>query len=428
MDDNENNLGNSSYNNYTNNNVSDYGGYVPNQYIEPQEANYSNAQTENVKPQKSSEVKVYKDSSDTKKIIGISLVVAIIVSVISSTLTYFLVSNGGITKTLSDITYNVEGVENPVVAVSKIAGNSVVGVKVDYYEQSFFGQLEEGESEGSGIIYSEDGYIITNNHVIEEAVGSNSATVTITLNDGTEYEAEIIGRDETTDLALLKIDAKGLNAAKFGNSDELQVGELAVAIGNPLGSEFAGSVTAGYISALDRTLTIDSTTYKLIQTDAAINPGNSGGALVNAKGEIIGINSAKISSTGVEGLGFAIPINEALKIIEQLKITGKIIRPYIGIYGLDLDETTARRNNLVEGVYVYQVYTNTPAQKAGISRGDIIVGIDGKDVTTKQELNEIKNSKNIGDTVELKLYRNGKYETIKVTLDSDENVSSTATN
>lgn len=428
MDDNENNLGNSNYNNYTNNNVSDYGGYVPNQYIEPQEANYSNVQTENVKPQKSSEVKVYKDSSDTKKIIGISLVVAIIVSVISSTLTYFLVSNGGITKTLSDITYNVEGVENPVVAVSKIAGNSVVGVKVDYYEQSFFGQLEEGESEGSGIIYSEDGYIITNNHVIEEAVGSNSATVTITLNDGTEYEAEIIGRDETTDLALLKIDAKGLNAAKFGNSDELQVGELAVAIGNPLGSEFAGSVTAGYISALDRTLTIDSTTYKLIQTDAAINPGNSGGALVNAKGEIIGINSAKISSTGVEGLGFAIPINEALKIIEQLKVTGKIIRPYIGIYGLDLDETTARRNNLVEGVYVYQVYTNTPAQKAGISRGDIIVGIDGKDVTTKQELNEIKNSKNIGDTVELKLYRNGKYETIKVTLDSDENVSSTATN
>lgn len=428
MDDNENNLGNSNYNNYTNNNVSDYGGYVPNQYIEPQEANYSNVQTENVKPQKSSEVKVYKDSSDTKKIIGISLVVAIIVSVISSTLTYFLVSNGGITKTLSDITYNVEGVENPVVAVSKIAGNSVVGVKVDYYEQSFFGQLEEGESEGSGIIYSEDGYIITNNHVIEEAVDSNSATVTITLNDGTEYEAEIIGRDETTDLALLKIDAKGLNAAKFGNSDELQVGELAVAIGNPLGSEFAGSVTAGYISALDRTLTIDSTTYKLIQTDAAINPGNSGGALVNAKGEIIGINSAKISSTGVEGLGFAIPINEALKIIEQLKVTGKIIRPYIGIYGLDLDETTARRNNLVEGVYVYQVYTNTPAQKAGISRGDIIVGIDGKDVTTKQELNEIKNSKNIGDTVELKLYRNGKYETIKVTLDSDENVSSTATN
>ena len=428
MDDNENNLGNSSYNNYTNNNVSDYGGYVPNQYIEPQEANYSNVQTENVKPQKSSEVKVYKDSSNTKKIIGISLVVAIIVSLISSSLTYFLVSNGGITKTLSDITYNVEGVENPVVAVSKIAGNSVVGVKVDYYEQSFFGQLEEGESEGSGIIYSEDGYIITNNHVIEEAVGSNSATVTITLNDGTEYEAEIIGRDETTDLALLKIDAKGLNAAKFGNSDELQVGELAVAIGNPLGSEFAGSVTAGYISALDRTLTIDSTTYKLIQTDAAINPGNSGGALVNAKGEIIGINSAKISSTGVEGLGFAIPINEALKIIEQLKVTGKIIRPYIGIYGLDLDETTARRNKLVEGVYVYQVYTNTPAQKAGISRGDIIVGIDGKDVTTKQELNEIKNSKNIGDTVELKLYRNGKYETIKVTLDSDENVSSTATN
>ena len=434
MDDNENNIGNNNNNDYIKN-ENYYGGYTPNKYVESQSQNYSNTQTESVsKPNikygttKKSEVRLYKDSSNTGRIVAISLVVAIVVSTISSSLTYYLVRNGGVSKSLSDITYSVEGVENPVVAVSTIAGPSVVGVKVDYYEQSFFGQLEEGESEGSGIIYSEDGYIITNNHVIEEAADSSSATVTITLNDGTEYEAEIIGRDETTDLALLKIDATGLQAAKFGNSDELQVGELAVAIGNPLGSEFAGSVTAGYISALDRTLTIDSTTYKLIQTDAAINPGNSGGALVNSKGEVIGINSAKISSTGVEGLGFAIPINEALEIIEQLKVTGKIIRPYIGIYGIDLDETTAKRNKLVEGVYVYQIYSNSPAQKAGILRGDIIVGIDGTDITTTQELNEIKNKKQIGDTVELKLYRNGKYENITITLDSDEIASSTATN
>lgn len=417
MDDNENNLSSSSNSNYTYNGNNN-GEYIPNQNV----GSPVNTIT------KKGEVRVYKESSDTKKVILVSLIVAIIVSIISSTATYFIIKNGGVAKALTDITYNIEDVENPVVAVSKIASPSVVGVKVSYYEQSFFGQLEEGESEGSGIIYSEDGYIITNNHVIEEAADSSSATVTITLNDGTDYEAEIIGRDETTDLALLKIDAKGLDAAKIGNSDELQVGEIAVAIGNPLGSKFAGSVTAGYISALDRTLTIDSTTYKLIQTDAAINPGNSGGALVNAKGEVIGINSAKISSTGVEGLGFAIPINDALEIIEQLKTTGKIIRPYIGIYGIDLDEATARRNKLVEGVYVYQVYTNSPAQKAGLSRGDIIVGIDGKDITTKQELNEIKNSKNIGDTVVLKVYRDGKYENISVTLDSDENISSTATN
>ena len=355
----------------------------------------------------------------------------ILVSVLSSLATYFLVTRGSVQITgANNTTYNVENVENPVVAVAQIAGPSVVGVSVTYYEQSIFGQLAEGESEGSGIIYSEDGYIITNYHVIEDAVNSSSAAVKITLSDETEYQAEIVGTDEVTDLALLKIDPEEkLTPATFDDSSNIQVGELAVAIGNPLGQEFAGSVTVGYISALNRDITTDGRTYNVIQTDAAINPGNSGGALVNSKGEVIGINTIKISDDSVEGLGFAIPSNDALKIIEELKVTGKIIRPYVGIYGIDLDEATATRNRLVEGIYVYQVQDGSPAQEAGLQNGDIIVEFDGQEVKTTQELNDIKNKKEIGDSVHIKVYRAGEYKEGDLVLGSDENVSSgTVTN
>lgn len=361
----------------------------------------------------------------------IIIVGVILVSVLSSLATYFLVTKGNVQITgANNTTYNVENVENPVVAVAQIAGPSVVGVSVTYYEQSIFGQLAEGESEGSGIVYSEDGYIITNYHVIEDAVNSSSAAVKITLSDETEYQAEIVGTDEVTDLALLKIEPEDkLTPATFGDSSEIQVGELAVAIGNPLGQEFAGSVTVGYISALNRDITTDGRTYNVIQTDAAINPGNSGGALVNSKGEVIGINTIKISDDSVEGLGFAIPSNDALKIIEELKVTGKIIRPYVGIYGIDLDEATATRNRLVEGIYVYQVQEGSPAQEAGLQNGDIIVEFDGQEVKTTQELNDIKNKKEIGDTVHIKVYRAGEYKEGDLVLGSDENASSgTVTN
>lgn len=352
----------------------------------------------------------------------------ILVSVISSLTTYFLVRGNNTQISAGNTTYNVENVENPVVAVAQIAGPSVVGVKVDFYEQGFFGELQETSEEGSGIIYSEDGYIITNYHVVEDAISSTSAQVTVTLSNQEEYIAEIIGTDSVTDLALLKIDATGLTPATFGKSSDLQVGELAVAIGNPLGQEFAGSVTVGYISALNRTITTDGRTYQLIQTDAAINPGNSGGALVNAKGEVIGINTVKVTDTTVEGLGFAIPSDDALKIIEELKLTGKIVRPYIGIYGIDMDEATAKRNNLVEGVYVYQVFSDSPAEAAGISRGDIIVEFDGQQVKTKQELNNAKNQKSIGDKVKVKVYRGGDYQELEITLSGDDGVSSEVTN
>ena len=351
----------------------------------------------------------------------------ILVSVISSLTTYFLVRGNNSQISVGNTTYNVENVENPVVAVAQIAGPSVVGVKVDFYEQGFFGELQETSEEGSGIIYSEDGYIITNYHVVEDAISSTSAQVTVTLSNQEEYEAEIIGTDSVTDLALLKIDVTGLTPATFGKSSDLQVGELAVAIGNPLGQEFAGSVTVGYISALNRTITTDGRTYKLIQTDAAINPGNSGGALVNSKGEVVGINTVKVTDTTVEGLGFAIPSDDALKIIEELKLTGKIVRPYIGIYGIDMDEATAKRNNLVEGIYVYQIFSGSPADQAGLSRGDIIVEFDGQQVTTKQELNDAKNQKSIGDKVKLKVYRGGNYQELEITLGGDDGVSSEVT-
>ena len=264
---------------------------------------------------------IYKEKRNTNVglIVGI-LCAMVVVSIISSALTYSLMSKGQMQLVgANNTTYTVENVENPVVAVAEISGPSVVGVSVTFYEQSFWGELAEGEAEGSGVIYSEDGYIITNYHVIQEAVNSSNSAVKVTLANKEEYEATIVGADETTDLALLKIEAEGLTPAKFADSDKINVGEYAIAIGNPLGKEFAGSVTVGYISAVNRTITADGRTYNVIQTDAAINPGNSGGALVNSKGEVVGINTVKISDESVEGLGFAIPSNYALKIIEELK-------------------------------------------------------------------------------------------------------------
>ena len=368
---------------------------------------------------------IYKEKRNTNVglIVGI-LCAMVVVSIISSALTYSLMSKGQMQLVgANNTTYTVENVENPVVAVAEITGPSVVGVSVTFYEQSFWGELAEGEAEGSGVIYSEDGYIITNYHVIQEAVNSSNSVVTVTIANKEEYEAKIVGADETTDLALLKIEAEGLTPAKFADSDKINVGEYAIAIGNPLGKEFAGSVTVGYISAVNRTITADGRTYNVIQTDAAINPGNSGGALVNSKGEVVGINTVKISDESVEGLGFAIPSNYALKIIEELKENGKIVRPYIGIYGIDLDKTLASRNNLVEGVYIYKISANSPAQELGLQRGDVIVEFDGQKVLTINEINTIKNEKNIGDKVKIKVYRDGDYKEGVLTLGSDENVS-----
>ncbi len=311
--------------------------------------------------------------------------------------------------------YNFATVENPVVAISKQVGPSVVGIKVTYKAQTFFGSTE-AEGEGSGIVYSKEGYIITNYHVVEEAIKSKDAKVEVLLASGDTLAATVIGGDAVTDIAVVKVEAGKLTAAEFGDSDGVEVGELAVAIGNPLGQEFAGSVTVGYISAVNRTMTTEGTTYNLIQTDAAINSGNSGGPLVSSSGKVIGINTAKIAATGVEGMGFSIPINEALPIVEELITNKKIARPYIGIGGVEIDEDDAKRYDLVPGVYVQTVDIKSAAEEAGIRRGDVIVEVEGTKVASVAEINVIKNKKKVGDRISVKLYRDGEYKTVTVTL------------
>lgn len=377
---------------------------------------------------------MFSEKKSTPKIL-IVLVIAVIGGLIGSLFTYVALDKKieNLTGTNSNGTtksYEISSVENPVVAIAENVGPSIVGVKVNYVSQNMFGSLSEADEEGSGIIYKEDGYIITNYHVIESAINNSTAKVVVTFaNSEEEVDAKIIGGDKTTDLAVIKIEKTGLTAAKIGKSSDLKVGELAVAIGNPLGQEFAGSVTVGYVSALNRKITTDGRTYKLIQTDAAINPGNSGGALVNSKGEVIGINTVKIGATEVEGLGFAIPTDAAITIIDELMSKGQIERPLIGISGIDLDSTTAKRNNLQEGIYIAQVASNSPASQAGLQKGDIIIGVDDKEIKTMEQLNEHKNTKKIGDKIKLKIVRASKEQEVELTLASDTTVTfNTSTN
>ena len=274
-----------------------------------------------------------------------------------------------------------------------------------YYSNPAEGELIE-QGSGSGIIISTDGYIVTNQHVIADA-----NAITVILNSGEEFEATLIGADARTDLAVLKINKTGLTAAPLGDSNLAEVGDLAVAIGNPLGQELAGTVTAGVISAVNRKMTVDGRTYNLIQTDAAINPGNSGGALVNKYGQVIGINSIKMSQDGVEGIGFAIAMSEAKPIIDDLMNNGYVSgRPLIGI------TATESRN----GLTVYTVAEGSGAQKAGVKEGDLIIKADGIVVKTVDELNDIKDKKAPGDKVTLTLIRNGELLEVKVELQEDK--------
>ena len=301
---------------------------------------------------------------------------------------------------------------------------SIVGITVEYTINSpYYGMSMQstGSAAGSGVIISEDGYILTNNHVVNTSSNSmfyqisDANKVTVKLyNDNTEYEAKIIGKDETTDLAVIKIDKTGLPAAELGDSSSIKVGEFCMAIGNPLGME--NTVTAGIISASNRTITSDGKTLTVIQTDAAINSGNSGGALINSKGQVIGINTIKLSGSGVEGIGFAIPINSTVDIYKQLISDGKVKRPYIGISGRDIDSKTAEQYKLVEGVYVLSVEQYSAAEKAGLKQYDIITEVDGKKITTMDELNEFKNTHKIGDNLQLKIYRDKEYSDIQITL------------
>ena len=329
------------------------------------------------------------------------------------------VSNLGIVDHVSLNNYS----DTAVFAASKVLP-SIVGIKVDYTITSNFmqGMSQASQAEGSGIIISKDGYILTNNHIINSADSSiyyevsEATKVSVYLyNDETAYEATIIGTDEQTDLAIIKIEKDNLTVAELGDSNSIKIGEFAMAIGNPLGME--SSVTSGIISAVNRSVTSeDGTTYNLIQTDAAINSGNSGGALVNAEGKVIGINTLKLSGSGIEGMGFAIPINETIEIYKDLIDHGKVLRPYIGVGGIDLDKATAQYYNLPTGIYVKEIYSNSPAALADLKQGDVITAIDGIKVNTMNELNDIKNNKKIGDEINLDVYRSGETKQIKIKL------------
>lgn len=324
--------------------------------------------------------------------------------------------------------------DSPVTSIAEKVSPSIVGIKVTVASsQDFFFDIGGGGvGEGSGIIISEDGYILTNNHVIENALEANSKRIStgskieviLPSQKDKSYIATVVGKDAKSDIAVLKIEAQNLPKAELGDSAALKVGELSVAIGNPGGMDYMGSVTAGVISGLNRTIQSENgTTLNLIQTDAAINPGNSGGALCNSKGQVIGINTIKISATGFEGLGFAIPINHAKKIAQDL-IDFKYVkgRPYLGV-SIDprFNKDVAEQYNVPNGLLVSDVTPLSAAYKAGIKGGDIITKFDGVEVKQFSDLENQKNKHKPGDKVEVVVYRDGKTLTLSAALDEDKN-------
>lgn len=313
-----------------------------------------------------------------------------------------------------------------VTGVVEKASASMVGIRITSKNGSVPPITQsQSNSEGSGIIISDDGYIATNYHVVsymdpDSSYGSSSI-MEVFLNDGRQVQAEFVGGDEQTDLAIIKIDMKNLTPAQYGDSSKLKAGELALVIGNPLGISLAGSVTKGCISAVSRTINTGSATITLIQTDAAVNPGNSGGALLNSQGKVIGIVNAKISETDVEGLGFAIPINDAKPILEQLKESGYVKgRPFIGIRGSQITEAISQQYGIPVGVYVVSVQEKSAADTAGIKQGDVIIQMEDKDVASMSDIEAIKKGHKPGDAVSIKLVRNGKEMTVKLIFGEDK--------
>jgi serine protease Do len=289
--------------------------------------------------------------------------------------------------------------------------NSVVGILATT-NVNVFGQVSSSAASGTGFVISSDGYIITNCHVIE---GSDS--IEVSMYDGSTYNATVVGEDSTNDIALLKIEASNLQPVSIGDSAELQVGEMVVAIGNPLG-ELTYSQTVGYISALDRTINTDGTPINMLQTDAAINPGNSGGPLLDMDGNVIGITTAKYASDEIEGLGFAIPINDAITIAYDLMQYGYVQgRPNLGITVRDLNQMTASAYNLPMGVYVDSVNSGSCSEKAGMQAGDIITAVDDNAVLAYTDLVSELTQHQAGDTITITVYRSGTYQDLKVTLD-----------
>lgn len=301
------------------------------------------------------------------------------------------------------------------------ACQQVVGITTELTYQNFFGQTSSQAVSGSGFIITEDGYILTNYHVISYAAQGNY-DITVMTYDGTSYTAKIVGVDASNDIAVLKIDATGLTPVSFGDSDEMSVGDTVYAVGNPLG-ELQFTMTTGHVSALDRTITTDegSVPINMFQIDAAVNSGNSGGPVYNDAGQVIGIVTAKYSSSGVEGLGFAIPINDAVNLANELMENGVVTnKVQLGITTQTVPASVAQYYNMVEGAYVYSVNEGSCAEKAGLQIGDIITAVGSKEIASSDALKAALRGFAPGDTTDLTVYRGGKTVTVTVTLDESE--------
>ena len=305
-----------------------------------------------------------------------------------------------------------------VAEVASAVKDTVVEITTEYVATSSFFSNYVTTGAGSGVIFTNDGYIVTNNHVIE---GSNA--IEVTLNNGDVYAASLIATDSKTDLAVIKIETTGLTAAILGDSDALVVGEDAIAIGNPLG-ELGGTVTNGIISALDREVTVEGQKMNLLQTNAAINPGNSGGGLFNAKGELIGIVSAKSSGTDIEGLGFAIPVNDVKEVVVQLIEKGYVAgRPALGVSVIDINSIQLAMQYGVSqyGVYIAEVLEGSAAEKAGLQSGDMFIAMNDIIIESYEDLSNALSAQAVGDTVIFQIKRNGRMIQVEATLQENTN-------
>ena len=314
-----------------------------------------------------------------------------------------------------------DGSEMSASDIYKMACQQVVGISITGTTTStnIFGATSEFAVSGSGFIVSSDGYIVTNYHVVE--YGVQGYDIDVMLQDGTSYKAEIVGYEEENDIAVLKIDAAGLNAVTIGSSDDLYVGETVYCIGNPLG-ELAYSMSSGIVSATDRIISTDETTdINMFQMDAAVNHGNSGGPVYNSKGEVVGIVTAKYADSDAEGLGFAIPIDDAMNIVTDLIENGYVTgKAYMGVVVKTVDQSAIEYYNLVSGACVTSIVEGSAAEKAGLKVGDIITALGDTPITTSNELRSARRAYRAGDTTDLTVYRNGETITLSITFDEEK--------
>jgi len=410
------------------------------------DANYAPADSSPVRryyytpPEKREKSKPKKEGRLTAKIVALCLVCALLGGLGGAFAGYYLPERGADMKvteppqatatpgatpspsiqTPSLVTPVVTGDVMSPTEIYTLACSQTVGITTEITRTNAFGITSSASVTGSGFIYTADGYIITNYHVIEDA-DLGGYDVYVRLYTGDTYPATIVGSEPDNDIAVLKIDAEGLNPVAVGDSDKMQVGEWVYAVGNPLG-ELAYTMTFGMVSALDREIsTEESTTINMFQIDAAVNSGNSGGPVYNSMGQVIGIVTAKYSSAGVEGLGFAIPINDAVSIAQELIEKGYVSgKAYMGITVTTVPSSVAQYYNMVEGAFVYAVDENSCAAEAGLKVGDIITAIDNREVKSSSDLIAAKKKYRAGDTATLTVYRSGEYLDLSITFDEEK--------